>query len=199
MKESNLHPTDKVVPGPRTHALRRAETANLLRGSPMDVCPRVVEFGGVWHWPVTEILLPRADSGRVFMGRQLRRHLMAVDAFGLPRQEILFVAFAGWMWPGPGGSATPRSGSTASTFRWRSCRSPRTGRAGPRRPGALRQRIPHRDRPAGGPKRSFAPSGRARDEGYPGASTCRQGPGDPSQRSDSPRSLARSSPLVLPM
>ena len=44
------------------------------------------------------------------MGRQLRRHLKAVDAFGLPREEILFVAFAGWDVAGArwfGGSAYP--------------------------------------------------------------------------------------------
>ena len=44
------------------HTLRRAKTTNLLRGRVMDVRLRVVEFGGVWHWHVTEILLPRTES-----------------------------------------------------------------------------------------------------------------------------------------
>ena len=30
------------------------------------------------------------------MGRQLRRHLIAVDAFGLPREEFLFVVLVVW-------------------------------------------------------------------------------------------------------
>jgi 2-haloacid dehalogenase len=41
------------------------------------------------------------------MGRQLRRYLIAVDAFGLPREEILVVAFAGRDVTGPGGSGYP--------------------------------------------------------------------------------------------
>jgi hypothetical protein len=28
----------------------------------MDVRLRAVEFGGVWHWHVTEILLPRTEA-----------------------------------------------------------------------------------------------------------------------------------------
>jgi len=51
-----------VVPGPISYALRGATTTNLLRGSVVDVRLRVVEFGGVWHWHVTEILLPRTES-----------------------------------------------------------------------------------------------------------------------------------------
>ena len=38
------------------------KTTNLLRGSLMDVRLRAVEFGGVWHWHVTEIRLPRTES-----------------------------------------------------------------------------------------------------------------------------------------
>ena len=70
-----------MVPDPNSYALRRAKTTNLLRGRAMDVRLRVVEFGGVWHWHVTEILL-RAVQARVEIMStvtepEVVRHLLA--------------------------------------------------------------------------------------------------------------------------